>query len=91
MTGRKRGGPVRRFVQDVHGRLVEVPDPTATAGMRSPVRCTWCGGVYDVGAVTVTSRNADCSAWTSPCCRRTVDDRGTGWKSRPDIEWLGRR
>jgi hypothetical protein len=53
-----------------------------------PVLCTHCGGVYDAGSVTVTARYADCSMWVSPCCRRTVDDRDEGWKSRPDIRKL---
>jgi hypothetical protein len=57
------------------------------AHMTFPVRCTWCRGVYDVGAVEVTARYADCSMWKAPCCGRTVDDRGdTGWKSRKDYE-----
>lgn len=28
-----------------------------------------------MAAVTVIARYADCSVWTSPCCKRTVDDR----------------
>lgn len=71
------------------GSFVELPDPADTAGMMFPVRCTHCRGVYDVGAVEMTSRHVDCSVWVSPCCRRTVDDRGAGWKSRPDIERIG--
>lgn len=64
------------------GRLIETPDVT---GMTSPVRCSHCGGVYDLGTVTVTGRYTDCSVWRSPCCGLTVDDRGeTGWKSRAD-------
>ncbi|MEU4781053.1 hypothetical protein [Micromonospora sp. NPDC023633] len=55
--------------------------------MSQPVRCTWCGGVYDLGTVTVTARYTDCSMWKAPCCGATVDDRGeTGWKSRKDYE-----
>lgn len=55
------------------------------SGMTSPVRCTHCGGVYDLGTVTVTARYLDCSMWRSPCCDLPVDDRGdTGWKSRAD-------
>lgn len=61
-----------------------------TSAMTSPVRCTHCGTVYDVGTVTVTARYYDCSIWKSPCCGREVDDRDVGWKSRPDIEWLNR-
>lgn len=61
------------------------------AGMTLPVRCTHCAGVYDLGTVTVTARYTDCSMWKSPCCGRTVDDRGdTGWKSRKDYEYLSR-
>lgn len=42
--------------------------------MTSPVRCQ-CGGVYDLGTVTVIQRYADCSVWVSPCCKRQTDDR----------------
>lgn len=72
---------------DPFGIMRPAPD---TTGMTSPVRCTHCGQVYDVGIVTVTARYADCSCWNSPCCGRQVDDRGPGWKSRSDIEWLNR-
>ncbi len=49
------------------------------------VRCTHCGGVYDLCKVEVTARYTDCSMWKSPCCGLLVDDRGdTGWKSRKD-------
>jgi hypothetical protein len=65
------------------------PDqPAETEGMFDPVRCT-CGGIYDLGKVTVTARYTDCSVWTTPCCRRSVDDRGeTGWTSRRDYTRL---
>jgi hypothetical protein len=62
-----------------------------TAGMVSPVRCAYCSRVYDLGTVTVTARYMDCSVWKSPCCDRTVDDRGeTGWKSIKDYYPLRR-
>jgi hypothetical protein len=62
------------------------------ADMHQPVRCTWCGGVYDLGKVKVTARYADCSMWKAPCCGNTVDDRGeTGWKSRKDYERIDKR
>lgn len=51
-------------------------------GMTSPVQCNRCGGIYDLGTVTVTQRYADCSVWNTPCCNRTADDRE--WKSLPD-------
>lgn len=51
------------------------------------VRCTWCGGIYNLGKVEVTARYVDCSMWKAPCCGRLVDDRGdTGWKTRKDYE-----
>lgn len=65
-------------------------DAAEIADMFYPVRCTWCHKVYDAGKVEVTARYADCSCWTSPCCGRQVDDRGRGWKSRPDIEEIRR-
>lgn len=62
-----------------------------TEGMTQPARCGWCGGVYDLGKVTVTARYADCSVWKAPCCGMTVDDRGeTGWKSRGDYQRIKR-
>lgn len=70
-------------------------DEISTRGMTSPVRCAYCSNVYDLGTVEVTARYADCSMWKSPCCGRTVDDRGeTSWKSTKDyypIEKSGRR
>lgn len=61
-----------------------------TTGMNFPVRCTHCGGVYDVGKVEVTARYVDCSMWKSPCCGLLVDDRGdTGWKLRKDYDRIG--
>jgi hypothetical protein len=60
-------------------------------GMTSPVQCAYCNRVYDLGTVTVTARYLDCSMWKSPCCGRTVDDRGeTGWKSIKDYYPIGR-
>lgn len=47
--------------------------------MTSPVRCGHCGGIYDLGTVTVTARYTDCSVWRAPCCDREVDDRPPGW------------
>lgn len=62
-----------------------------TENMTFPVRCTYCSGVYDLGTVEVTARYTDCSMWKSPCCGRTVDDRGeTGWKSHQDYVRLDR-
>lgn len=68
-----------------YGEFVFPEDHADTSGMRSPVRCTHCRGVYDLAAVKVTARYTDCSMWRSPCCDQLVDDRGeTGWKSRAD-------
>lgn len=63
------------------GTIEFVPDEVLT--MTSPVRCTRCGAVYDLGHVTVTHRYADCSMWRTPCCDREVDDRM--WVSSPSI------
>ena len=66
--------------------------PPDVMEMMSPARCTWCGGIYDLGSVTVTARYTDCSMWKAPCCGRTVDDRGeTGWKSIPDYHKVDKR
>lgn len=66
------------------------PDRAAIAEMFYPVRCAHCRQIYDAGKVKVTARYSDCSCWTSPCCGLQVDDRGPGWKSRPDIEVIRR-
>lgn len=78
---------------DKHGDpLHRIEQLTAQVeAMMSPVRCTHCRGIYDLGNVTVTARYADCSVWESPCCGLTVDDRGEGWKSRPDYTELRKR
>lgn len=60
------------MIMTADGRFWPEPD---TTGMMSPVRCTYCGGIYDLAAVTVTARYADCSMWTTPCCSRSADDR----------------
>lgn len=75
---------------DMYGRLIpsSTIDPDIFKGMSSPVRCTHCGQVYDMSIVTITTRFVDCSRWTSPCCKRTVDDRGPSWKPNPDFERL---
>lgn len=78
-----------RWVMDGRGRVVLGAD---TTGMVTPVRCRHCGGVYDVGTVTVTDRYTDCSVWTAPCCNRVVDDRrGGAWGGLGDIEYLPRQ
>lgn len=62
------------------------------ARMAQPVRCGFCSGIYDLGAVTVTGHYLDCSLWRTPCCGRIADDRGeSGWKSRQDYYRLARR
>lgn len=62
-----------RWNWDIHG----YPRPEVdTIDMFSPVQCTHCSGVYDLGTVTVTARYTDCSMWKAPCCGLTVDDRG---------------
>ena len=72
---------------DMRGRiLLDGTTQRDIEGMSQPVRCR-CGGVYDLGTVTVTARYADCSMWKAPCCGRESDDRGeTGWKSFSDYE-----
>ncbi len=60
---------------DAWGRIIPVPD---TSGMFEPVRCTRCGGIYDLDKVTVTARYHDCSMWKAPCCGALVDDRPSG-------------
>lgn len=75
---------------DEQGRLYAEVECEAATRMTSPVRCSHCSRLYDLGAVTVTARYADCSVWKSPCCGRTVDDRGRGLKAFPDFERITR-
>lgn len=66
-------------------------EAAALEAMGQPVRCVHCGGIYDLTVVTVEARYTDCSVWKTPCCGRTVDDRGeTGWKLRGDYERIER-
>src|SRR5581483_3810646 len=62
---------------DPFGRFTDMA--AGTEGMRYPVRCRWCSGVYDLGTVTVTGRYTDCSMWKAPCCGVTADDRKPPW------------
>jgi hypothetical protein len=62
---------------------LDLPDVT---GMTSPVRCTRCDHVYDLGKVTVIGRYADCSVWKCPGCKITVDDRPVGWGDHHYVE-----
>ena len=66
--------PGVRVETDEWGRVTRVSVPPKADAMSSPVQCR-CGHVYDLGTVTVTQRYADCSVWTTPCCKVQVDDR----------------
>jgi hypothetical protein len=77
-------------VKPTHDRFgIMRPRGDETTGMFSPVECTHCGGVYDLGKVEVTARYTDCSMWKAPCCGLLVDDRPPGW-GRGDIRRLDR-
>jgi hypothetical protein len=60
-----------------------------TQGMLAPVRCNYCGRVYDLcSGITEDpktgnpyGRYADCTVYMTPCCRKVVDDRK--WVSFP--------
>ncbi len=65
-------------------------DGSPVESMMFPARCG-CGQVYDLAAVEVTARYADCSMWTTPCCRRLTDDRPRGWNTGPGYTELNRR
>jgi len=79
-------------IRDIYGNeMYDRYEAERIAEMFKPVRCT-CGQIYDIGKVEVTARYADCSVWTTPCCRRSVDDRGeTGWKSTKDYYVIDKR
>ena len=59
--------------------------------MSNPVRCLRCGGVYDLGRVTVVARYSDCSVWRSPCCDIETDDRTPGWGGPRSYEEIDTR
>ena len=67
----------------IHGWMRDRAD---VSGMMSPVRCTRCSRVYDLGKVTVTARYTDCSVWRCPGCGITVDDRPAGWGDHHYVE-----
>lgn len=56
-------------------RFSELADLEKIAGMMFPVLCIHCGGLYDMAAVEVLARYADCDVWKTPCCKREVDNR----------------
>jgi ribosomal protein L37AE/L43A len=63
-----------------------------TEEMTDPVRCTHCGGTYDLAAVTRT-RVGSCAIWNCPGCGHLADDRGETmmpWKSMKDYVRLDR-
>jgi hypothetical protein len=45
------------------------------SGMTSPVRCTSCDHVYDLGMITEYGRYLDCTTWRCPGCKIGVSDR----------------
>jgi hypothetical protein len=47
--------------------------------MHSPVKCSHCGKLYDLGTVEVVQRYLDCSMWHCPGCNLLVDDRKPPW------------
>lgn len=68
-----------------------MPLPRGVGEMASPVRCRHCGKVYDLTAVTIVARKADCSIWHCPGCGVQVDDRGeTGWTDRKSYDRIER-
>lgn len=77
----------RYYIDGTMHDVLTTEEEYALATMSSPVRCTHCGKIYDMAAVTVEARYTDCSVWKCPHCRATVDDRGeTGWTARRDYE-----
>ena len=57
--------------------------------MGDPQLCA-CSKVFDLWAVEVVQRYADCTVFKLPCCGRTTDDRPSGWKSGRNYERLER-
>lgn len=76
----------------MRGRMKRrMPLPQGVGEMTSPARCRHCAKVYDLGAVEVIARYADCSAWQCPGCKRQVDDRGeTGWTANKHYDRIER-
>ena len=69
------------------GRDRRLPD---VSGMTSPVRCTSCDHVYDLGAITDYGRYTDCTVWKCPGCKITVSDRPHAWGHDHHFEELDR-
>lgn len=68
-----------------------MPLPQGVGKMLSPVRCRHCATVYDLTAVVIVDRRADCSVWHCPGCQVLVDDRGeSGWTDRRDYDRIER-
>ena len=61
------------------GLYVRDQDRANVAGMFSPVRCTSCGHVYDLGRITEFGRYTDCTTWRCPGCKIGVSDRPHAW------------
>jgi hypothetical protein len=74
---------------DVFYRPIPDPFQPEAEGLISPVRCSHCGKVYDLTAVEVRTRFADCTTYFTPCCGRTADDRQ--YKGLPDFTRLRKR
>lgn len=69
--------------------LVSREEEKQIEGMGCPVRCTFCGRVYDLWDVHVTQRYADCSVWKTPCCNHEADDRV--WPGRAHFTKIERK
>lgn len=68
-----------------------MPLPQGVGKMASPVRCRHCAKVYDLTAVTIVARKADCSIWHCPGCNTRMDDRSeSGWTDRKGYDRIQR-
>lgn len=47
-------------------------------GMITPVKCNYCGKVYDLTNTKAVARYADCTTYLTPCCNNMADDKIMG-------------
>ena len=78
-----KDGNVEITITDVRGIFEQFEYPQS---MLVPVRCNYCGQIYDLTAATPITRHADCTTFKSPCCGIMCDDRM--YKSSPDFKRL---
>lgn len=65
------------------GTVYKIGNDAKIRSMIAPVRCAYCGQVYDLCDVKPLARYADCTTYYTPCCQRYADDRT--WVTSPSF------